>query len=575
MWLHGDVPAWGINLHSRTATLYRAIRKNHHGWPVAWTAFARSGEPELLKYAEAATRQMIDANFNHFATEEVDQAVGEDHFRRQGWWDRSLLPWAGRTGPHLRSYTVDTDYVWHAYYLTGYTRARDVALLFGHLTQRDYESVRGPRATSSMMPSYLDMYNATFDPWYLVAARQIADLHVRLDGRVHQEPAVEGKVDKITPITVGHFWRPADLIMHRYTGHESYHRLAYNHSLSLSSPWSYTYGGLWPRLSMPAIAQAAYAYELKEDPFHLARAAAYLDWARFGVYEGDVEYGRGSIVQGGTARGIFTGYYVKQFPKALAAFERAGYRPDPIPNPFYVRGSELPGDESVYEFQLPEVVFRTAGQEAMPLLLASHGQVGNQEYTYRIIAPDGQELMAGNWPRGEHRGNMWRQTIDLPRGAPRGDYRLHLGGKVPFDDDSVEGRARTRRRHGAVALPATPPDVPEVTVFERRDDGIGVASGGPEIQYWFKVPEDVRTFWIEFAAGGGDFNRVSVWNPEGERVWDLSYSSVEQGPRRVRIAVPSEHAGTLWRATGSHFVIDPQIPPYFSASRTKWFRPEQ
>ncbi|MFN2352667.1 MAG: hypothetical protein ABR497_12050, partial [Kiritimatiellia bacterium] len=99
-----------------------------------------------------------------------------DHFRRQGWWDRCLLPYAGRSGPHLRSYTVDTDYLWHAYYMTGYGRARDVALLFGELTQRDHvaptlaaterSGIRS-RSTESLLFSYVEMFQATFDPWFL------------------------------------------------------------------------------------------------------------------------------------------------------------------------------------------------------------------------------------------------------------------------------------------------------------------------------------------------------------------------------------------------------------------------
>ena len=69
------------------------------------------------------------------------------------------------------------------------------------------------------------------------------------------------------------------------------------------------------------------------------------------------------------------------------------------------------------------------------------------------------------------------------------------------------------------------------------------------------------------------FNRASVWNPDGERVWDLSYT--DSTPDRVHITVPPEQAGKLWRATGGSFSLDPQIPPYFAPRRAKWFDPEE
>ncbi|TVS20653.1 MAG: hypothetical protein EA424_02895 [Planctomycetaceae bacterium] len=571
MWLHGDVPAWDINLEGRTVSLYRAIRKNHHGWPVAWLPFARSGDPRLLKYAEAATRQMIDANFCHYASEDVDAAVGPEYFRRQGWWDRSLLPWAARNGPRLRNYTVDCDYIWHAYYLTGDARARDVALLFGVLTQQDYEVQRGPRTTNSTLTSYLDMYQATFDPWFLAAAHTIAGLHLHQGGVVHQEQRFDGVVDRLTPRTIGHFWRPADIEFHRFTGDDAYRTLALNHAVSTSSPWSYGYGGLWPRLSTPFIAQAAYAHALTGDTFHLARAAAYLDWAKMGIYDGGLEYARGALVQGGTARGIFTGYYIRQFPLALGALERAGHRPDPIPNPFYVQGATVPGDDDFHEFRMPEVLLRINGGGAVPLMLGSREDVDESAYAYELVGPDGRRRLSGRWPSGEDRLSLWVKTIEMPADAPEGIYRLILTGRVPLPSDAAQ-RSQIRRRHGHVLMPTAPPDVPEVMVFPRTENGTQVASGGPEIQYWFMVPRGVDEFWIDFSGAGSGLNRVSVWNPGGQRVWDRSYSG--DAPARARIAVPPGDAGRLWRATGGRFVVDPQIPPYFSVSRAKWFDPE-
>ncbi len=572
MWVHGDVPAWGINLEDRTVSLYRTMRKNHHGWPVAWIPFARSGDPQQLKYAETATRQLIDANFCHFATADVDASVGPDHFRRQGWWDRSLLQWAARRGPALRTYTVDCDYIWHAYYLTGYTRARDVALLFGKLTQHDHGAPRGPRTTSSMLPSYLDMYQATFDPWFLSAAHDMAELHRLTGGRVHQEQRYDEPVDKYTHRTVGHFWRPADIDFQEFTGSDEFRQLAVNHAMSTSSPRSYGGGGHWPRLSVPMIPQAVFAYAETGDPFHLDRAAAYVDRANIGVYDGDVEYGRGTVTQGGTARGIFTGYYIRQFPLALGAIERAGHKPAPSPNPFFMNSVEVGEDESAYEFRLPQTLIRKGSGE-VALLLVPSDRTEDVAYDYHLAGPAGREYKSGSWSLWDRgRDPVWGELVDIPADAPEGVYSLRLSGSVPYPDDTYESQSRVRRRHGRALFPVAPPDVPEVIVFDRDDEGTTVATGGPEIQYWFRVPEEVSEFWIDFRGGTSEFNRVSVWNPDGERVWDRSFTGTT--PDRALIEVPPQDAGRLWRASGGGFVIDPQIPPYFSISREKWFDPE-
>ncbi len=562
MWLHGDVPAWDINLDARTVSLYRALRKNHHGWPLGWLPYARSGDPRLLKYAEAATRQMSDANFCHYADEAVDAVVGPEYYRSQGRWDRSLLPWASRQGPGVRGYTVDCDFLWHAYYLTGYARARDVALLFGTLTRHNHVAPRAGRSTLSMQSSYLDMYQTTWEPWFLDAAHVIGSIHLAW----WDDDVITERLPHDAP---GHFWRPALENFYRFTGDEDHRRLALNHSIGYSSPRAYAFGGLWPRLSVPYIRQAVFAWEQTGDDWFLRRAGAYLDWARRGVYDGELEYARGSIVHGGTARGIFTGYYISQFPFALGAFERAGQRPLPHPNPFFVNGTRVSDpDDDVYHFRLPETVIRKRGERAVSISLAPEQRDNSQTYYHQITSPDGQVFDAGAWPL-----DFRPRTVEISADAPDGDYRLVIGGRVPLVGSSA-ARARIMRLHGGVLMPVTEPGGAEVMVFERTEEGTRVAAGGPEIQYWFRVPEGIDEFWIDFRLGtGGDFNRVSVWNPERERAWDRSFSG--EAPGRVMISVPPEQAGRIWGASGGMFVIDPRIPPYFSASPARWFNPEE
>ncbi len=570
MWLHGDLPAWSIGLQRRHASLYRTIRKNHHGWPQTWIPFIRSGSPRQLKHAEAATRQMLDANFCHYATEDVDASVGANHYRRQGWWDRSLLPWAGRCGPHRRSYTVDCDYIWHAYYLTGYTRARDVALLFGELTQEDHRTLSTSRTTESVLPSYLKMYQATFNPWFLAASQDVARLHELSFDR-------EEIVDTLTHDVVGSNWRQAYEDYYRFTGDDVHYRITLNNAISYCSPNTYGYLHRWDFLSFPYIRRAAFAWSETGDDFYLRRLSGYLNWVQRVVYDGEVEYGRGAMAQSATARGIFTGYYLRNFPFALGAFESAGYRPDPLPDPLYVMGDRVRADDQeYYRFRLPEILIQKE-KDAGPIVFSlahRHGATTRDHLTYIYelsSLPHGDVLVEGKWPSDR---SLRKEKI--PAEAAAGVYRLSYGGYKPREV-AEKYLARRLRRIQWIRLPATDPDVPEVVRLEHSDDGTRVPAGYPEVLYWFKVPENTGEFWIEFPNTRSDrFNRVSVWNPDHERVFDRSHEGAD-GPGRIAISVPPQDAGKIWGASSAMggFILDPVISPYISLTQQKWFAPEQ
>lgn len=582
MWLHGDYAGWGINLRDRTVSAYRTLRKNHHNYPLGWIPFARSGNPQMLKLADSATRQMTDANFCHFASEDVAATVGPEHFRRQGWWDRSLLPWAGRLGPHVRSYTVDSDYLWHAYYMTGYARARDVALLFGELTQHDHfgpasQQVR-PRVTQSMMPSYIDMYQATFDPWFLASALEIADMHEYFYADL---PPLDWRARY--PHDAGHTWRHAEQQLYDFTGSDVHLHMALNNAAAWSSLfWSKAgyhsdWGGGNPRL-------ATFAWAQTGDEIYLARAAASVDRAAMGIYDGDLEYARGVI---GNALGH--GYLPMRSPqwdgvgRVLYAFEQAGFKPDPVHDPYPFHGRRS-GDETYHIFTLPDVLVRKEGGEAVPLYLEApgrgrdhhrgHGSVWPNPdygaYSYSITGPNGNVIMEGPWIAPER--------IEVPADEPAGVYTVQLSGRLAWPDDdylrrTYRDRSRFQRRHNNINLPVAEPNVGEVIVLETSEQGIDVPA--PGMGFWFMVPQGTERFWIEFereGVGAAPVNRVSVWNPDGARAYDLSYSGPP--PPRIEIEVPPGQAGKLWRASGGPFQLDPQIPPFFSLSKRKWFNPE-
>ncbi len=574
MWLHGDYPTWNINLDNRTVSPYRTFRGNHHAYPLRWIPFIRSGDPQFLKLAENATRRLVDANFCHYASEDIDRAVGPLHFRRQGRWDRSLLPWTGRLGPHLRTYTVDTGYMWDTYYMTGYGRARDVALLFGELTRYDHEAIsvgaRGSREKQSIKTSYMDMYRATFNPWFLESAHVLADLCLEAWGDREE-------VEQLTFSTgwAGNIWRVSYPRFYAFTGREDFRHQARNNVVAWASPYIANMSAAYRGDGGAHVRASAHAWSLTGDPFYLHRLAAGLESVRIRGYEGDIDYKLGLPTggHGGAPAGN-----ALSLPMAMAVLSAVDLDLDPIHDPAVisgefigeapdsrqrVSGADLPGE---YHFSYPDVFIRREEAGAFELifdLIRRGGREGEDSFAYR---PYKYEIEG---PEGTH----FSQEGDAPEkvrlSGPEGIYRVNRFTRVPADREDL--MRRHHRDIGKVVIPVAYPETPEVVKFEHTERGTSVPAGSQG--YWFYVPEDVGEFWIDFSESVRS-SRVSVWNPDGERAWDRSYSR-DTGLERVSINVPSEQRGKLWKATGASFRIDPQIPPYFSLRRRKWFNPEK
>ncbi len=544
MWLYGDYPTWNINLGGRWVSNYRTFRKNHHAYPLRWIPFIRSGDPKLLKLAENAARQMSDANFCHYATEDIDAIVGPDYYRMQGWWDRNLFPWAGRTGPRTRGYTVDTDYLWDTYYLTGYGRTRDVALLFGELTQRDPISVARGRASQSMMKSYLDMYQATFNPWFLDAAHELAKLHVALYGGDHEIDTLTS--DHPRESTGYDHWRFADQAFLAFTGSDDYEPIARNSAIGYSNPRMITVRAGASDEGGGSGQHAVYAWHLTGDPLYLGRAAATLDHLRYSAYDGDIDYFRGIShgSHGGGATGIAFGV-----PMAMALLAELDEEAEPIHNAIWIGPNEVDRNapEGAFRHHFPSVYILHRDEEPFRISIDARGSgVTQQPVRYAISGPQGAVVT--------------KETVsseDLSLDLPKGVYTVDISGDL------------------RLFLPLAKPEVPEVVYFETTAEGT-FARGG-SLGYWFYVPEGVAEFAISFPNRSGPrqpINRASVWNPQGERAWDRSYHN-DDVPVSAVITVPPGQDGKLWRVTGGSFIVDPQILPYFSISRGKWFNPAE
>jgi len=584
MWVHGDYPTWSLSLENRSVSNYRTLRKGHHDYPLKWLPYARSGDPEYLKMAENATRQMADANFCHFATAEVDAAVGTEHYRSQGWWDRSLLPWAGRTMTTNRHYAVDSDFLWQAWYLTGYQRARDVALLFGDLTQHYHVGARSGRPAQSMLSSYLDMYQATFDPWFLNAAHEIAKTHqARYGGDVFDaHPSLQ--MDTRGEGQRREDWRMADQKFYQFTRSDEFEPVARNGALYFSGDRSFvvraTYqgeGGVGTDVA-DLVAQTWYH---TGDPYYLGRLAAELDYLQTGTYEGEIDYLTGSIA--GRGHGFAQTEIADGVPAAMAALAAQDSLPCPIHNPLIISAEPVnPEDPKFFHFALPEVILNIPNRDPFQIMIQARGQgkgTLERQFRYTVEGPDGFSRQGDGIELESEPGRPSSRVKTLGAVAiletedfqgPPGNYRVKISGSIRLDPEITDGSRY--RRSARWYLPLTAYDIPEVVHFQGDENGTRAQASAQG--YWFMVPKGTTEFWIKFENG----LRLSVWNPDGERVWDRSLFRTEwetADPGRVKITVPEGQSGKLWRATGGSFTIDPKIPPYFSVSRMKWFHPEK
>ena len=177
---------------------------------------------------------------------------------------------------------------------------------------------------------------------------------------------------------------------------------------------------------------------------------------------------------------------------------------------------------------------------------------------YVVTGPDGREALAGTWHIRE------RTRIEVPAEAPAGTYQLQV----------LYERGVQRLEFD---VPVSDLDIPEVIVAERGGPMARVFSGqyreSSQGLYWFYVPEGVERFRVDFPGYYG----AAVWGPDGEKLWNQAdHYGDEDRYSRAELEVAPGQAGQLWRialATGN-FVMDGQIPPFFSVNRTRWFEAE-
>ena len=383
----------------------------------------------------------------------------------------------------------------------------------------------GNRAPITLLKSYIETYEATFDPWFLAAAHAIGENHLT----AHRQERYYGRL-----------WETADREFHRFTGCEQYRELylAYARNavdMDVNRPGTGRY-----LFRTPHLPPKAYAWRLSGDDYYLRRAVGGIDFATSEFHDGAglADYMHVYARRAGTAYSLFAPYYLQFFPVGLWALEEAGHRPDPIPNHFPIHLTALDAHRPTLLIRKQE-----AGEPVTVKLRSWRGamRIGardpDREVGYEIVGPDGEAVASGMWRIGS------TEEVEIPADAPAGDYRLQFATSV------------------GLVVPTTAVDIPEVIEVPP-----GGSLGGTEGVFWFRVPEGTERFVVDALS------RIAVWDPDGRRVWDQSdYPSDDARSERAVIDVEPGHTGRLWRITGGTFRTEPDIAHRFSVCPARWF----
>lgn len=145
--------------------------------------FLRTAQPKYFRYADRATRHIMDVDTVHYNTIANDPRLRNtisDEYSRVGSMHRhSGDHWGGRN--EETSHTSLTGFLLH-YYATGYQRAFDVAkevgdfFLEGRVTYSEHPDIAPQRSVSLPLWGLVQMYEATWDKRYLEGAERWAQI---------------------------------------------------------------------------------------------------------------------------------------------------------------------------------------------------------------------------------------------------------------------------------------------------------------------------------------------------------------------------------------------------------------
>ena len=209
----GDYGMWNYGAYHKGyspmldgAKLHRHWMAFHHGgprWP--WLVFARSGEPRYFDFAEAQARHCLDVvtcnwedvAYNRKYHEPGTRAHLSLKYRGGMCKYNALVHW--NYGSRM-AYNSIVDYALWYYYMTGYQRAWDVAMMSGEFLLRFQDPISPEGPYLAEPPVYygrngmgrgamaITLYRATHDRRFLaLAERQMQYFRDRTDGASFRE----------------------------------------------------------------------------------------------------------------------------------------------------------------------------------------------------------------------------------------------------------------------------------------------------------------------------------------------------------------------------------------------------
>ncbi len=575
-WIYGDM-TWEPNLRQQTAHPYRAFRKMHQGWPYSWIPYARSGDARFYPFAQAALRHITDIAFCHYSDGAVpvyEPSTGKPgRARPRGFYKRFHIPWGSQDwdkGPTTRGYIDKADFLLQGYYLTGDARVRDVLEDWGRLIKTEGNGMRGlhdesmfetpqtpadlkvgdwTRASATLVGTFTDLYQATFDPWFLAAARQTAE------AQLGAWRALGWK---------GQFWNPGYRDYLRFSRSAEYQRFYLDYADHWTSPeTAHITGDHYPE-SYPMIEPAAFAYDLTGEPRYLRRVRHFVDEASEGTYDGLPAYYEGMRVRG-VQRGAgpqYTGYYLQHLPLALHALAKGG-PVEPERNRFF----QLPtagGPGAGWE--LPRVKLRKSG--ALPLSF-------KLPMLKAVPGPWEVEVTGPGWQARREWAPEASLEMEIPADAPDGEYEVAIRGK------STQPLSAYWKTLPGVYFPLSSRGTPEVFALDAKG---WVGPAFQSSRYAFRVPEGKRQLsfrcrFVTARAKDCSLVRVTLWNRSGKCVGRFQADRADHTAPEAAftVEVPESEAGEIWELVVTHphagVGFDRAITPWVAAERGRWYQP--
>lgn len=485
----------------RRWSMHRIWRATHHGWTRwPWQMYARTGDPRLLRWADANARHAADINHCHHTTDELASLTYPRQKIVGGLCDyKGFVHWA--SGGRLCYNSAADAMAWH-WYVTGDRRSLTTALLHGAAIINDGRA-QAHREGSGRATSAIAVYFLTWDNDYLEFFERTVDTLLgtqREDGSFPQWENFAPYLQRYIDLTQSRRGMDAMARWADWVAAQPRPQGGYHAKINILAH-AYLYTGDEKYMRMAAHLVSTFAD-------HVYRGADPRYYGQFITYRGNIDQS----------------YFMQEVPYYLSALAQLGREPEPIePTMSLIRTlsrEEIDGREMfVFEARM-----RQQEDAAFDLGIAVRGSAG---VTYRAeIAPlDAPGEAATGEATPEHGERNTTVSLSVPRDG-HVDYVLRVLCEQNF--------------YVPVPVALDRPGVTEAyPVFSR---GTWVGDG---FRYYFDLPDGAEEFTLRYQGRSWPLE-VNIHDPSGEVVssdiW-IGSNDLTERAQRVRVG---ERGTTGW-----------------------------